>query len=153
MSVLKKSFFILVVLTLCLYFLTTGLFAKGGYFYNKSLEKVLLDLEYRADRLKSDVENLMLQDSELTTEEGIRDTALNLGYYVDGDQVYLFAESELQEPYTKYRIDEEVEQPFKPLSKPVCFLISLGISLVVTLLYTLVARKPVTSEEESDLQV
>ena len=148
MSVLKKSLFILIVLTLCLYFLSTGLFAKGGYFYNKSLEKVLHELEYRADRLKSDVENLRLHSQELSTEEGIRDIALGLGYYVDGDTVYLFSDSDVQAPYS-YNVTEAEEKPFTPLSKPVCLLISFGISLIVALLYTLIARKPIS--EESDL--
>ena len=149
MSILKKSLFILVVMTICLYFLTTGLFAKGGYFYNKSLEKVLRDLEYRADRLKADVENLRLHSQELSTEEGIRDIALGLGYYVEGDTVYLFPDSDLQETYISYNVSEAEEKPFNPLSKPVCLLISFGASLVISLLYTLAARKP--TSEESDL--
>lgn len=153
MNILKKSLFILVVLTLCLYFLSVGLFAKGGYFYNKSLEQVLHELEYRADRLKSDVENLRLHSHELSTEDGIRDIALGLGYYVDGDTVYLFADSDVQEPYTSYNLEETEEKPFKPLSKPVCFLISFGVSLIISLLYTLVTKKEEPISEESDLQV
>ena len=149
MNVLKKSLFVLVVMTLCLYFLTTGLFAKGGYFYNKSLEKVLRNLEYRADRLKADVENLRLHSQELSTEEGIRDIALGLGYYVEGDTVYLFSDSDLQEPYISYNVTEADDSPFNPLSKPVCFLISFGASLIISLIYTLAARKP--TSEESDL--
>ena len=151
MNLLKKCIVLFVVLTIGLYFLSIGIFAKGGLLYNRALEKVLQDLEYRADRLKSDVENLQLHSQELSTEEGIRDTALNLGYAVEGDTVYLFSGSDLQSTDSEMEITDYEQMSYKALSKPICLAIAASGSLLITVFYALLVRKP--SDQESDLPV
>lgn len=151
MNLLKKCIVLFAVLTIAFYFLCVGIFARGGLLYNKALEEVLQKLEYRADRLKSDVENLKLHSQELSTEEGIRVTALNLGYAVEGDTVYLFATSELQSADETRTVADYEEMPYKSLSKPLCLLIAASAAALVTVFYALLVRRP--SDQEPDLRI
>ncbi|MBR5098171.1 MAG: hypothetical protein IK091_02980, partial [Spirochaetales bacterium] len=46
--------------------------------------------EYELDRSEMEIENLRLQDQELSTEDGSRSTAMSFGYQVEGDDVHVF---------------------------------------------------------------
>ena len=129
----RKYLFIFLFLSLCLYLLVSGIFGQGGYFYNRSLRNILRSLQYRSDKLQSDIQVLQQKSEELETEEGLRNTALNLGYYIEGDSVYVFSTSGLQTESYEYVTVEEV-QPFRAFSKGICILISVSASLIITAL-------------------
>lgn len=129
----RKYLFIFLFLSLCLYLLVSGIFGQGGYFYNRSLRKILRSLQYRSDKLQSDIQVLQQKSEELETEEGLRNTALNLGYYIEGDSVYVFSTSGLQTESYEYVTVEEA-QPFRAFSKGICILISVSASLIITAL-------------------
>lgn len=129
----RKYLFIFLFLSLCLYLLVSGIFGQGGYFYNRSLRNILRSLQYRSDKLQSDIQVLQQKSEELETEEGLRNTALNLGYYIEGDSVYVFSTSGLQtESYEHVTVEEA--QPFRAFSKGICILISVSASLIITAL-------------------
>ncbi len=130
----RKYLFIFLFLSLCLYLLVSGIFGQGGYLYNRSLRNILQSLQYRSDKLQSDIRVLQDKSKELETEEGLRNTALNLGYYIEGDSVYVFSTSGLQtEEYEYVKVEEESE-PFRAFSKGLCILISVSASLIITAL-------------------
>ena len=130
----RKYLFIFLFLSLCLYLLVSGIFGQGGYFYNRSLRNILQSLQYRSDKLQSDIQVLKQKSEELETEEGLRNTALNLGYYIEGDSVYLFSTSGLQTETYEYMKTEEESEPFRAFSKGLCILISISASLIITAL-------------------
>ena len=116
MNIARKTLILFIVLTVCFYFLTLGLLGKGGYMYNRSLKRILENLEYTSDLLKSDIESLKIRSDSLNTEEGIRDAALSLGYYVEGDTIYLFSTSEVQDPVPSVELEKEELHPFSAFS-------------------------------------
>jgi len=140
MNIARKCIYLFLILSVCLYFLVLGIFGPGGYLYNKSLESLLRSLEYRADRLQSDIENLRIRADQLTMEDGIRDAALSLGYYVEGDTVYMFSTSELQAGETNPVVSVQDHIPYTPLSKIVCLVLSVVISALVSTLVFLLNR-------------
>ena len=144
---------VLVVLTVCNFSLLTAVFGKSGYFVNKDLQKQLKINEYQLDRDEVELENLRIQEQELTTEDGVRFAAMNLGYKVEGDDVYQF-ETEDQVETVSTDATSAVEQTeeastFKPWGFTKIFLIAFSFSFAVTVLLWLVRRK---KEEEDDSQ-
>ena len=144
---------VLVVLTVFNFCLLTAIFGETGYLVNKDLEKQLKINEYRLDRDEVELENLRIQEQELATEDGVRSAALNLGYKVEGDDVYQFETEDQVETVstddTSAVIQTEETSTFKPWGFTKIFLIAFGFSLAVTVLIWLVRRK---KEEENDSQ-
>ncbi len=130
----RKYLFIFLFLSFCLYLLVSGIFGQGGYLYNRSLRNILQSLQYRADKLQSDIQVLQQKSDEIATEDGLRNTALNLGYYIEGDSVYVFSTSGLQTDTYEYVRVEEEEQPFRAFSKGMCILVSVSASMIITAL-------------------
>lgn len=141
----RKYFILFVVLTLCLFSLMSAFLGERGYFANKELERQLKANEYRLDRDEVELENLRIQEQELSTEDGIRFAAMNLGYKVEGDDVYKFDNNDyttssslvvqsLEEPATN-------EDSFKPWSKLTCLGLAIALSFVITLLAWIFGRR------------
>ena len=142
---------VLIVLTVCSFCLLTAFFGKTGYLVNQDLKKQLKINEYRLDRDEVELENLRIQEQELSTEDGVRFAAMNLGYKVEGDDVYQFeTEDEVQ------NVSEEVQttalattSSYKPWGFLKLFLVSFSFSLAVTVLIWILSRKRI---EENDSQ-
>ncbi len=130
----RKYLFVFLFLSLCIFLLVSGIFGEGGYLYNRSLRSILQNLQYRSDKLQSDIQVLQQKSDELSTEDGLRNTALNLGYYIEGDSVYVFSSSGLQTDTYEYVTMEEETQPFRAFSKGMCILISVSASMIITAL-------------------
>ncbi len=141
----RKYFILFVVLTLCLFSLMSAFFGERGYFANKELKRQLKANEYRLDRDEVELENLRIQEQELSTEDGMRFAAMNLGYTVEGDDVYKFDNND----YTTSSslAVQSLEEPaatdvsFKPWSKLTCLGLAFGLSFVVTLFAWIFGRK------------
>jgi preprotein translocase subunit SecF len=144
---------VLVVLTVCNFSLLTAIFGKTGYLVNRELEKQLKINEYRLDRDEVELENLRIQEQELSTEDGVRFAAMNLGYKVEGDDVYQFeTEDEVQavsDSQTSTVGETEETSTFEPWGFTKLFLVAFSISLAVTVLIWILRRK---KEEENDSQ-
>lgn len=139
----RKLVVLFIVLTLCFYSLLLSFFGERGIIANNQLKKQLKENEYELDRREVELENLEHQKQELSTEDGLRSAAMNLGYQVDSDDVYVFtSESEQQ---SKQSIQsgngpEKQSSSFKPLSMIKCLLISLGLSIIITFVVWLIGK-------------
>ncbi len=145
---------ILVVLIVCSFSLLSAFFGKTGYLANQELKKQLKINEYRLDRDEVELENLRIQEEELSTEDGVRFAAMNLGYKVEGDDVYQFeTEDEVQNVSNVLNNDSDVStlttSSYKPWGFMKLFFVSFGFSLAVTILIWLFRRK---RKEENDSQ-
>ena len=144
---------VLIVLTVCSFALLLAIFGKTGYLVNQDLKKQLKINEYRLDRDEVELENLRIQEQELSTEDGVRFAAMNLGYKVEGDDVYQFeTEDEVQtsEVETESTEASTLETgSFKPWGFTKLFLVSFSFSLAVTVLIWILRRKRI---EENDSQ-
>ena len=144
---------VLIVLTVCSFALLLAIFGKTGYLVNQDLKKQLKINEYRLDRDEVELENLRIQEQELSTEDGVRFAAMNLGYKVEGDDVYQFeTEDEVQtsEVETESTEVSTLETgSFKPWGFTKLFLVSFSFSLAVTVLIWILRRKRI---EENDSQ-
>ena len=143
---------VLVILTVCNFCLLSAVFGKTGYLVNKELEKQLKINEYRLDRDDVELENLRIQEQELTTEDGVRFAAMNLGYKVEGDDVYQFeTEDQIQEISSEASKPDTLEEvsSFQPWGFGRLFLVAFSFSLVVTLLLGIFRRK---RKQEDDSQ-
>lgn len=140
----RKYIVLFVVITLCLFSLMSALMGERGFFANKELERRLKANEYRLDRDRVELENLRIQEEELSTEDGMRFAAMNLGYKVDGDDVYRFDTQDSVEAYVPDG-DSGAEAygsgAFVPWSTAACFGLASGASLVVVLLIWILGRK------------
>jgi len=139
----RKLVVLFIVLTLCFYSLLLSFFGERGIIANNQLKKQLKENEYELDRREVELENLEHQKQELSTEDGLRSAAMNLGYQVDSDDVYVFtSESEQQSKQSVQSGNgpEKQASSFKPLSMFKCLLISLGLSIIITFVVWLIGK-------------
>ncbi len=146
MSKTRKYILMFLVLTLSFFFLITGIFGTNGYYYNKALMSQLHVIEYEEDSMNTELEALEKQREELSTEEGLRDAAISLGYYVEGDEVYRFQTPALQESYYVAENKPQVIE-FTPLKPLTCILIAAGISIIVVLFAAILDSKRQTEDD------
>ncbi len=145
---------VLIVLMVCSYSLLSAFFGKTGYLANKELKKQLKINEYRLDRDEVELENLRIQEEELSTEDGVRFAAMNLGYQVEGDDVYKFdTEDEVQVLSNDVVVNPDVStletSSYKPWGFMKLFAVSFSFSLAVTILIWIFRWK---RKEENDSQ-
>ena len=146
---MKRYFFILLVSVFCFYFLFSGLFGERGYLYNKSLEKQIIEKKHQSEKLNVIIENLKEQRKQLSSEEGLRDSAIDLGYYVEGDTVYRFDTSAIQPDLIDN--EKESEQKFyQPLSTTSLIFLSLGVSCVITFVIWFFSEKTHDKNDDED---
>lgn len=137
---IKRKILLFFVITLCLYFIFSGIFGNNGYLHNKYLKAQLSILEEDARKLGIDINSLIDEKNNLTTEEGIRDAAVSLGYYISGDTIHVFDEVSLQpSAYTQANQDEI--EVYKPLNGFLCLLISAALSCGISVLSFFISKK------------
>lgn len=172
----RKLLILLAVLTLCLFSLIYSFFGERGFIVNNQLKKQLKENEYEMDRRSVELENLTIQQLELSTEDGLRSAAINLGYQVDTDDVYVFnsdnnsnqtptqtstqaasqpeteVTSALPQNATENKEINEIKE-FKPWNTGFCLLISFCTSFIITLIILLITKgkrhKNDSQQEES----
>ncbi len=143
---------VLIVLTASFCSLLTAFFGKTGYLVNQELKKQLKINEYRLDRDEVELENLRIQEEELSTEDGVRFAAMNLGYKVEGDDVYQFdTEDQVEVGSTEENteVSSSQKKAFQPWSFGKIFVISFSLALALTVLIWILRRK---RTEENDSQ-
>lgn len=152
-----KVIFVFCVLLVGLYFVTSGFLGQNGFFYNKTLEKMLTQREYQQDKITIELDSLIERQLQLASDQGLKDAALSLGYYTEGDKVYLFSSSSKQDAvYVGNTWDTDIKL-FNPLSKISCFVISLVVSALVSFTYGFILfikhRDYSTDDEETSDKV
>ena len=133
----RKLIVVFIVLTLCIYSLILSFFGERGIIANNQLKRQLIENEYELDRREVEIENLRQQKKELSTEDGLRSAAMNLGYHVDGDDVYVFTSDGGESPESVETRETGPSQPassFKPWSMGFSLLISFCLSFIITLI-------------------
>ncbi|MBP5161762.1 MAG: hypothetical protein ILP16_02130 [Spirochaetales bacterium] len=107
--------------------------------------------EYELDRSDMEIENLRLQDQELSTEDGSRSTAMSFGYQVEGDDVHVFETedvvNDIPSSASVSEKGEEKEKEFKPWSISFILLISFCSSIIITLIVWLFSRNKGDSDD------
>ncbi len=139
----RKLIILFAVSMLCFYSLISSFLGERGILVNKSLTRQLKENEYELDRKEVEIENLAIQEKELSTEDGLRSAAMNLGYKVESDDVYVFP-SEDQVPATQAGTEGapvEKGSDFKPWSTSFTLLISFCCSTIITVLVLLFSRR------------
>ena len=139
----RKLVILFIVLTLCFYSLLLTVFGERGIIANNQLKKQLKENEYELDRREVELENLEHQKQELSTEDGLRSAAMNLGYQVESDDVYVFSTESGQESTLSAQPNNAPEKEtssFKYLSMLKCLLISLGLSIIITFVVWLIGK-------------
>lgn len=137
---------VLIVLIVCSYCLLAAFFGKTGFLANQELKKQLKINEYRLDRDEVELENLRIQEQELSTEDGVRFAAMNLGYKVEGDDVYQFETEDQVQPASNETSENLGDttlktSSYKPWGFTKLFLVSFSFSLAVTVLIWILRRK------------
>ena len=147
---MKRYLFILFISVFCFYFLFSGLFGEKGFFYNKSLERQIEEKQRQSEKLSLIIENLKEQRKNADSEEAIRNSAVSLGYYVDGDTVYQFNTASLQDNLIDNEKFEHAKT-YRPLSPLAVFLVAFGFSSVATfVIWLLSGRRRKSDDDGSD---
>ena len=131
----RKLIIVFIVLMLCTYSLILSFFGERGIIANNQLKRQLKENEYELDRRNVELENLRLQEQELSTEDGLRSAAMSLGYQVDSDDVYVFTSDAGPVPQAPESAPSEQKQEkdtFTPWSMGFCLLISFCTSFIIT---------------------
>ncbi|MGX8681663.1 MAG: FtsB family cell division protein [Spirochaetales bacterium] len=139
----RKLLILFIVLTLCFYSLIVTFFGERGIIANNQLRRQLKENEYELDRREVELENLERQRQELSTEDGLRSAAMNLGYQVESDDVYVFSAETAQETghsSQQNNASEKSQSSFKPFSTLMCLLISIGLSIIITFVIWLIGK-------------
>lgn len=147
----RKLVILFIVLLVCFYCLILSFFGERGIIANNQLKRQLKENEYELDRRNVEIENLRLQEQELSTEDGLRSAAMNLGYQVDSDDVYVFTTDGGPVPQTaetQPTVKQEEEEPFKPWKMSFCLLISFCLSFIITFILW-IFRKGKGTEDDS----
>lgn len=145
----RKYLILFAVLSLCFFNLISSFLGEKGYFANKALQRQLIENEYQMDREEVELENLRIREEELSTEDGIRLAAINLGYQVDSDEVYVFQDDdEIVVRHVSSSKDSETTENkiFKPWKLGFILIVTLCSSATITILVWLM-RGPEESEE------
>lgn len=132
---MKKAFefiILFLILSISLYFLCTGFLGEKGFLYNQSLKQLLAEMELKAKKAEFELDNLKRYERTLSSKEGVRDTAIELGYYLNGDKIYLIQNGQLQDSIKVEELSQGVTL-FKCLSKMTCLIISCSVSLFICL--------------------
>ena len=139
----RKILILFVALMLVSFSLISSFLGERGIIVNNQLKRQLTDIEYELDRTDMEIENLRMQDNELSTEDGSRSTAMSFGYQVDGDDVHVFDTRDDVSPAAG-RPEEGLRdgrEEFTPWSVPFILLISFCSSFIITLIVWLFAKR------------
>lgn len=120
------------------YLILLSFAGKGGYLHNQALRAEIDRLAYADELLALEVESLAAQRNQMQSPDAIKDAAFKYGYLEEGETVFYFdlPDEDVHHKSTRYT----AQRPsFEGLKTITVALLSLGIALVVTLLYTLVS--------------
>ena len=145
---MKRNFLIFFVCFISMYFLLAGFFGATGFMYNQSLSRQIKNNQLRNEKLEIEINNLKQQKEILASEDGLRDSAIGIGLFVEGDTVYLFDSPSLQDENNMY-YDLSEDKLYTPLSVFSLLLIALGISTIVTFVIWLLSKD--NSHDNDDL--
>ena len=138
----RKLIILFVVLMLCFYSLISSFLGERGFLVNNSLTRQLKENEYELDRKDVEIENLEIQEKELSSEDGLRSAAMGLGYQVESDDVYVFpTEDESSESTASTTSTTQSKDAFRPWSKAFTLLISFVASTIITVLVALISHR------------
>jgi len=149
----RKLLILFVVLTLCFFSLISSLLGERGIIVNNELKRQLKENEYELDKGNVELENLRMQQKELATEDGLRSAAINLGYQVESDDVYVFSSEGEAKPSVTVRTEQAAtseKSGFRPWSLGFCLLISFCASFIITLLFWLFRRNKEGNTDDSE---
>ena len=148
----RKYIILFVVFSLIFYSLISSFLGERGIIANNQLKRQLIENEYELDRRKVQLENLRIKEQELATEDGLRSAAMNLGYQVDSDNVFIFDNEEATISQTQdFQAQNTVnnqETNFNPWSSGTILLISFCSSFIITLLLWLFRKKENDDSEQ-----
>lgn len=113
------------------------------------MKKQIEEANYNSDKLDIEIASLKEKSGHLSSEEGLRDVAIDLGYYVEGDVVYLFDDVSLQDDYQNYNLNFE-DNSFKPISSSSVLLIDLCVSAVFSFFIWFLSKEKNKFEYEID---
>ena len=138
----RKILILFIALMLVSFSLISAVLGERGIIVNNRLRKELESNEYELDRRDMEIENLRLQDIELSTEDGSRSTAMSFGYQVEGDDVHVFeTEDDVQDESSDVRMQAtEKEKAFTPWGIPFILLISFCSSFIITVIVWLFTK-------------
>ena len=144
---------IFVILSIGFYFLFTGIFGENGYLKNRELKIQLEEKETHLLKLNSQIESLSQKNEELSTEEGLREAALKLGYNVKGDEVFVFESSSLQKNQKEALNENNPERKeFKPFSSTIIVLMALVSSVLISIILNSICKpSEIEGEEINDI--
>ena len=139
----RKILILFIALMLVSFSLISSFLGERGIIVNNQLKRQLIDKEYELDRSDMEIENLRLQDNELSTEDGSRSTAMSFGYQVEGDDVHVFDTQDETSPAAARSGDGQEGEAgeFTPWGVPFILLISFCSSFIITLIVWLFAKR------------
>lgn len=139
----RKILILFIALMLVSFSLLSSILGERGIIVNNRLKKQLTEKEYELDRRDMEIENLRLQDNELSTEDGSRSTAMSFGYQVEGDDVHVFdTEDEVSRRSAGVQEQQSKEEKeFTPWGVPFILLISFSSSFIITVMVWLFTRR------------
>ncbi|MBQ3317693.1 MAG: hypothetical protein IJL13_01210 [Spirochaetales bacterium] len=146
----RKLIILFLVLMLVTASLISSFLGERGIIVNNQLKRQLKSNEYELDRSDMEIENLRLQDQELSTEDGSRSTAMSFGYQVEGDDVHVFETEDVVKDIpasSNAQERDEKEKQFKPWSISFILLISFCSSIIITLIVWLFTRNKGDSDD------
>ena len=139
----RKILILFIALMLVSFSLISSFLGERGIIVNNQLKRQLIDKEYELDRSDMEIENLRLQDNELSTEDGSRSTAMSFGYQVEGDDVHVF-DTQDNVPAAVVRqeaVHDGSADGFTPWGIPFILLISFCTSFIISLIVWLFAKR------------
>lgn len=146
----RKIIIVFLVLLLCFYSLISSILGERGFLANNQLKRQLKANEYELDRKAVELENLKIQEKELSTEDGIRSAAMNLGYQVDTDNVYVFQTEDMPSgPNMAVSTNKQMmdNDAFKPWASSFILLISFCASSIISLILLLFRKVKVDADD------
>lgn len=136
------------ICTICFFFLAVGILGPSGYLYNRSLAKILYSIQYDSNKALYELDNLKEYQQYLTSDQAVRDNAISLGYYVQGDNVFIITNGQLQNP-VEIQQEKFDFKPFETLSYLKCLAIASGVSLIINLII-LASNKDMDKQTNDD---
>ena len=135
-----KKLFVAIFLFLMVFCLLSAIFSDSGLLANRSLERLLSQLDREREEKLLALEALEERRSQMSSQASLDDLALSLGYNREGDVVYYFQEEDEIPSAMTSADNEEAVELYEGVPSWALALVSLGVTATVMLAWTLVNR-------------
>lgn len=151
----RKCITLFFIITVCSYLLLNGIFGEQGIISSKEMKDELEKSKEQVAQLELRIQDLEKEKESALTTDGLKDSALKLGYQTPGDQVYYFSNetkeaTNIQQdtPNSSVNKSENLLKRFKTID---LIILSVVFALIISIIYFFILKRNYLIEEKKEI--